>query len=141
MRLAFVSFPLSKVGALSALGLWARRHRSACSHRFKLGDDHYAGTDSSIISTMTVSSVASAACLDGSVRRGLTFFGAACLAHGLIPNFLAFVFTVTRGAAFLALAFAPVCLAAFLEAELTFLCAPFRVSKPSPFVPMPAFFA
>ena len=42
MRLAFVSFPLSKVGALSALGLWAGRVRSACSHRFKLGDDHYA---------------------------------------------------------------------------------------------------
>jgi hypothetical protein len=42
MRLAFVSFPLSKVGALSALGLWAGRLRSACSHRFKLGDDHYA---------------------------------------------------------------------------------------------------
>jgi len=42
MRLAFVSFPLSKVMALSALGLWAGRLRSACSHRFKLGDDHYA---------------------------------------------------------------------------------------------------
>jgi hypothetical protein len=42
MHLAFVSFPLSKVGALSALGLWAGRLRSSCSHRFKLGDDHYA---------------------------------------------------------------------------------------------------
>src|SRR5215471_12865850 len=42
MRLAFVSFPLSKVVALSALGLWAGRLRSAGSHRFKLGDDHYA---------------------------------------------------------------------------------------------------
>src|SRR6516162_2951286 len=41
MSVAFVSFPLSKVGALSALGLWAGRVRSACSHRFKLGDDHY----------------------------------------------------------------------------------------------------
>src|SRR5215469_5904616 len=40
MRLAFVSFPLSKVVALSALGLWAGRLRSAGSHRFKLGDDH-----------------------------------------------------------------------------------------------------
>ena len=28
--------------ALSALGLWAGRLRPACSHRFKLGDDHYA---------------------------------------------------------------------------------------------------
>ena len=90
---------------------------------------------------MTVSSVASAACLDGSVRRGLTFLGAACLARGLLPNFLAFVFTATRWAAFLALAFAPVCLAAFLGAELTFFVRAFPRFETVPFVPMPAFFA
>jgi len=98
-------------------------------------------TRSSIISTMTVSSVASAACLDGSVGHGPTFLGAACLARGLIPNFMAFVFTATRCAAFLALAFAPACLAVYLGAELTFLCGPFRLSKPAPFVSMPAVFA
>jgi hypothetical protein len=32
----------SKAGALFALGLWGERLRSACSHRFELGDDHYA---------------------------------------------------------------------------------------------------
>ena len=39
-HLGFVFFPLSRVGALFALGLWARRLRSICSHRFELGDDH-----------------------------------------------------------------------------------------------------
>jgi len=41
-RLGFVFFPLSKVGALFALGLWARRPRPICSRGFELGDDHYA---------------------------------------------------------------------------------------------------
>ena len=41
-RLGFVFFPLSKVGALFALGPWARRLRSICSHRLEFGDDHYA---------------------------------------------------------------------------------------------------
>jgi hypothetical protein len=121
MRLAFVFFPLSKVGALFALGPWAGRIRSTCSHRFELGDDHYAWAASSTISTITVSSVASAAFVDGSVGRGPTFLEAACLARGLVPSFLAFVFAATRRAAFEALVLAPVRLAAFLGAELAFL--------------------
>jgi hypothetical protein len=68
-----------------------------------------------------VSSVASAAFVDGSVGRGPTFLGATCLARGLIPGFLAFVFAATRCGAFVALGFAPVRLAAFLGAALTFL--------------------
>jgi hypothetical protein len=89
---------------------------------------------------MTVSSVASVTCLDGSVRRGLTFLGAACLARRLIPNFLAFVFTARRCAVFLALAFAPVCLAAFLEAELSFFVCAFPRFETVPFRPDACFF-
>ena len=68
----------------------------------------------------TVSSVAAAARLDDLAGRGPTFLDA-CLARGLIPSFLVFVFEATRRAVFLALALAPVRLADFLGADLTFL--------------------
>jgi len=127
-----------KQGRGSLRWLWAGRLRSACSRRFKIGADHYAWSGFFDISTMGVSSVASVACLDGSVGRGPTFLRAACLARSLIPNFLVFVFTATRCAAFSALVFAPV-LPSGSGAD--FLCGPFRASKPSPFVPTPVLFA
>src|SRR5215468_2547670 len=104
MRSGFVFLPLRKVGTLLALGPWAGRIRSTCSHRFELGDDHYASAACSTISTTTVSSVAPAVFVDGSAGRGPTFLRAACLARGLIPSFLAFVFVATRRTAFVGVA-------------------------------------
>ena len=60
--------------------------------------------------------------------------------RGLIPSFLAFVFTMTRCAAFLALALVPVCLAAFLGAELTFFVRAFPRFETVPFRANACFF-
>jgi hypothetical protein len=66
--------------------------------------------------------VTAAARLDDLVGRGPTFLDA-CLARGLIPSFLAFVFEAPRRAAFVGIVFARVRLADFLGVDLTFLLA------------------
>jgi hypothetical protein len=82
--------------------------------------------------------VASTARRDDLVGRGASFLEAACLARGLIPSFLAFVFEAPRRAAFVGVVFAPVRLATFLGAESAFLptfprfeAAPFRANARS----------
>ena len=64
--------------------------------------------------------MAATARLDDLAGRGPTFLDA-CLARGLIPSFLVFVFEAPRRAVFLALTLARVRLAAFLGTALTFL--------------------
>jgi hypothetical protein len=76
------------------------------------------GTGSSIISTITVSSVASASCVGASLGGGAAFLGAVRFARGLIACFLAFVFTATRFVAFSALVLRPARLADFLGDDL-----------------------
>jgi len=114
--------PFKQGRGLFALGLWARRLRSICSHRFELGDDHYAWDG-------LLNYIDDYGFFGGFVRRfrrlgrlwtnflegrlPCTWFDSRLL--GLC------VFAAMRCAVFLALTLVPVRLADFLGVDLTFL--------------------